>query len=55
MFSEIERIGEMHGVADIPAFVTAMAEVISRHILVDRAPIVEDWHGKTTTSESRFQ
>jgi hypothetical protein len=54
MFSEIERIGECFGVRreDIPAFITAIAEVVSRHMNVDS---VEDWHGKVTTSEGRFK
>jgi hypothetical protein len=48
MFSEIERIGECFGVRseEIPAFITAVAEVVSRHI---NAVAVEDWHGKSTS------
>jgi hypothetical protein len=43
-FLEIERIAERFGVRDedIPAFITAVAE------LVNRKP-VEDWHGKATS------
>ena len=45
---EIERIGERFGVRDkdIPAFITAVAE------LVGRKP-VEDWHGKATSGGNR--
>lgn len=47
MFSEIERIGERFGVRheDIPAFITAIAEVFSRE-LIESQRQVEDWHGK---------
>jgi hypothetical protein len=48
MFSEIERIGECFSVRseDIPAFITAVAEVVSRHM---NDVVVEDWHGKATS------
>jgi hypothetical protein len=50
MFSEIERIGEMFGVRDedIPAFITAVAEAVSRHV-----NLVEDYHGKATNGGLR--
>jgi len=50
MFSEIERIGECFGVRseDIPAFITAVAEVVSRHLNV-----VEEYHGKATNGGLR--
>jgi hypothetical protein len=46
-FLEIERIAERFGVRDedIPAFITAVAE------LVNRKP-VEDWHGKASRRET---
>ena len=51
MFLEIERIGELFGVRDedIPAFITAIAEVVSRNMNVES---VEDWHGKATSGET---
>jgi len=49
MFLEIERIGECFGVRheDIPAFITAIAEVVSRQMVGEP---VEDWHGKLKQS-----
>jgi hypothetical protein len=49
MYLEIERIGERFGVREqyIPEFITAVTEVISRHLL----PPVEGWHGKATSNQ----
>jgi hypothetical protein len=46
-FSEIERLAERFGVQvkDIPAFITAVAELVGRNP-------VEDWHGKVTSEGS---
>ncbi len=47
MFLAIERLAEKYGIPhqEIPAFITDIADVLSRYMSAER---VENWHGKAT-------